>query len=459
MHKPPLMDTHMIPSIFKAYDIRGAYPEEIDEKAAYLIGKAFVTFLKCKKLIVGRDMRVSSPGLALAFMEGASDLGADILDIGEVCTDATYFASGKLNLPAVMLTASHNPPHYNGLKFSKPGAVAVNQDTGLWAMREIIEKGEFKAASKAKGKIIKKDVLKDYVRHVHSFIEYKKLKRMRVAVDAGNGMAGKIIPLVFNGLPIEIVPLFFELDGRFPNHLADPSKNENLMWLQNAVRKKKCDFGMAFDGDADRIFFVDENGETINSSLITSLIAKTMLAKHPKSTIIYNVVCGHAVPETIATYGGKAVIERVGHSFIKATMRKTNAIFGGEHSAHYYYRDNYFADSGVISSLIICEVLSQEGKPLSALLDEFRTYLTLEETSIMVKDKDATIKKIKDYFSKKPREKPRKISELDGLTMEFSDWWFNMRPSNTEPLLRLNMEAKDMETLKKMKKEIISQYS
>ena len=441
-------------SIFKAYDIRGVYPEELDEKSAYLIGKAFVSFLQCKKVIVGRDMRVSSPALALAFMEGATDMGADALDVGEVCPDATYYASGALGLPAVMFTASHNPPHYNGVKFSKKGAVPVNQDTGLQTMRGIIEKNTFNPVSKIKGKTIKKDILEDYVRHVHTFIDKNKLGKMRVAVDAGNGMAGKIIPLVFKGLPVEIVPLFFELDGSFPNHLADPSKTENLMWLQDAVKKKKCAFGMGFDGDADRIFFVDERGEAIRSTLITALIAKTMLGKHPKSTIIYNAVTGHAVRETVEKYGGKPLIERVGHSFIKGTMRKHNAVFGGEHSAHYYYRDNYFADSGIISSLIVCEVISKEGKPLSKLLDEFRIYSTLEETNVPVANNDTIIKRIKEAFAK-GKEKP-KILDLDGLTMEFKEWWFNVRPSNTEPLLRLNMEALTPGLLEKKKKDVLS---
>ncbi len=443
----------MLSTIFKAYDVRGVYPQELDEKAAYLVGKAFVSFLTCKEVIVGRDMRLSSPALAVAFIEGVRDMGADAIDIGEVCTDATYFASGMLNKPAVMFTASHNPPHYNGIKFSKAGAVPVNQDTGLEAMRTIIEQGKFKAVSKTKGKIIEKDVLTEYVRHVHSFIDMKTLKKMKIAVDAGNGMAGKIIPLVYQNLPMEVVPLFFELDGRFPNHLADPSKTENLAWLQSAVKKKKCHFGMAFDGDADRIFFVDEKGDTVHSSLITALISKVMLEKHPKSSIVYNLVVSHVVPETVEKYGGKAIMERVGHSFIKDTMRKRNAVFGGEHSAHYYFKDNYFADSGIIASLILCEYLSSEKRPLSRILDEFRTYAMQEETSVKVTDKDKKIAQIKAFYGKL---QPKKITELDGLTVEFPDWWFNVRPSNTEPLLRLNMEAKTPLLLKDKLKELLS---
>jgi phosphomannomutase len=438
--------------IFKAYDIRGIYPEELDEKAAYLVGKAFVSFLKCKDVIVGRDMRLSSPALALAFAEGVKEMGADVVDIGEVCTDATYFASGCLKKPAVMFTASHNPPHYNGLKFSKAGAVPINEDTGLKQMKTIIGKNMFKPVKKGKGNIVEKNILDDYVKHVYSFVNTKKLKKMKVAVDAGNGMAGKIVPLVYRRLPVEIVPLFFELDGRFPNHLADPSKPENLAWLQDAVKKKKCDFGMAFDGDADRIFFVDEKGDNVHSSLITALISKVMLEKHPKSATVYNLVCSHVVPETIEKYGGRAIMERVGHSFIKDTMRKKNAIFGGEHSAHYYYKENYYADSGIITSVILCEVLSKERKPLSMLLDEFRTYAMQPETSITVLDKGGTIKKIKQHYSK---QEPKKIMEMDGLTVEFEDWWFNVRPSNTEPLLRVNMEARTEKLLALKRKELM----
>jgi phosphomannomutase len=441
----------MLSKIFKAYDVRGIYPETINEEVVYKIGRAFVYFLKCKDVVVGTDMRISSPKLSKAFMDGVTDQGADAIFIGQVCTDATYFASGFLDKPAVMFTASHNPKQYNGLKFSKAGAVPVNQDTGLQQMKSIIENEEY-AKSEKKGSIIKKDVYRDYVNHVHKFIDADSLKKLKIAVDAGNGMAGKMIPLVYNSLNAKIMPLYFDLDGNFPNHPADPSKYENLAELQKAVREKNCDFGMAFDGDADRIFFVDENGEVINSNLISSLIIKNILAKNNGEIVIYNLVCSKIVPETIKKYSGVPMIERVGHSFIKETMRKTKALFACEHSAHYYYRDNYRADSGIITSLIVAEIVSQENKPLSKLLDEFRKYHTIEETNAEVNDKGAKMDEIEAIYRK---QKPKSISRLDGVSVEFDSWRFNVRPSNTEPLLRLNLEADTEEMMEEKKEELL----
>ena len=339
--------------IFKAYDVRGIYGKNICEDVAYKIGRAFVFFLKCKDIIVGTDMRISSPKLSKAFMKGVIDQGANAIFIGQVCTDATYFASGFLNKPAVMFTASHNPAEYNGMKFTRENAIPLNQDTGLNKIRSIIENKEYDKSRPKKGKLVKKDVLKGYVNHARKFIDVKKLRKLKVAVDAGNGMAGKIVPLVYDRLPVSVIPLYFKLDGTFPNHPADPSKYENLVQLQKTVAEKGCDFGVAFDGDADRIFFVDEKGKVINSSLISSLIIKNILQKNRGKRVIHNVVCSRIVPETIKRYGGKPVIERVGHSFIKDTMRKTKAVFACEHSAHYYYKDNYRADSGMITSLIV----------------------------------------------------------------------------------------------------------
>ena len=282
----------MLSEIFKAYDIRGVYPDTFNEEIVYKIGRAFAYFLKSKKIIVGTDMRISSPKLSKALMKGITDQGTNTIFIGEVCTDAVYFASGFLNKPGVMFTASHNPPRYNGMKLCRESAIPINENTGLQRIKQIIENEEYdKNKTKKMGKIIKRDILKGYVRHVHKFIDVKKLKKLKIAVDAGNGMAGKIIPLVYKDLPGKISPLYFKLDGRFPNHLADPSKLENLKQLQKTVKEKKCDFGMAFDGDADRIFFVDENGNTINSSLISSLIVKNILLKRKHSKIIHNVVC------------------------------------------------------------------------------------------------------------------------------------------------------------------------
>mgnify|MGYP001565620179 FL=1 len=460
----------MLSEIFKAYDVRGIYGKNLSEDIAYKIGRAFVYFLKsresqkaismmtgnakrlpaCKDVVVGTDMRLSSPKLSSAFMKGVIEQGANAIFIGQVCTDAVYFASGFLNKPAVMFTASHNPPQYNGIKLCKENAIPINEDTGLKQIKFILEKNQYKKIKiKKQGKIIKKDILKDYARHVRKFINIKKLRNLKIAADAGNGMAGKMIPLVFEGLAVEIVPLYFKLDGTFPNHPADPIKRENLAELQKTVRERNCDFGIAFDGDADRIFFIDENGAIVNSSLISALIIRHILMKGKREKIIYNLVCSHIVPETIKKYGGKPVIERVGHSFIKETMRKTKAIFACEHSAHYYYRDNYRADSGIITSLIVAEIVSRENKPMSVLLNDFRKYHTIEETSIEVKDKKAKLDEIELLYKK---QSPKKISKLDGITVEFDNWWFNVRPSNTEPLLRLNLEA-DSEKLMKEKRE------
>ena len=443
----------MLSEIFKAYDVRGIYGQNLTEDVAYKIGRAFVYFLKCNDVIVGTDMRISSPKLSKAFMKGVLEQGASAIFIGQVCTDAVYFASGFLNKPSVMFTASHNPPQYNGIKFCKSDAIPINEDTGLKAMKSIIEQEQYKKNKiKKTGQSFKRNILKDYVKHVKKFIDIKKLQKLKIAVDAGNGMAGKIIPLVYKNLPVRIVPLYFELDGTFPNHPADPIKKENLVELQKIVMEKHCDFGIAFDGDADRIFFIDDNGDVINSSLISSLIIKYILKKTPKRKIIYNIVCSHIVPETIKKYGGIPIIERVGHSFIKEAMRKTKAIFACEHSAHYYYRDNYRADSGIITSLIVSEIVSKENRPLSELLEEFRKYHTIEETNIEVKDKNAKLNEIESIYKK---QNPKNISKIDGITVEFNDWWFNARPSNTEPLLRLNLEADSEELMKEKKEELM----
>ncbi|MBI2655189.1 phosphomannomutase/phosphoglucomutase [Candidatus Woesearchaeota archaeon] len=470
----------MLSEIFKAYDVRGIYGQSLTEDIAYKIGRAFVYFLKCREVVVGTDMRVSSPKLSKALMKGITEQGTNAIFIGQVCTDAVYFASGFLNKPAVMFTASHNPKQYNGMKFCREDAIPINNDTGLQKIKSIIEneeydktksrmrvslghkraKGELSQVTRTrsqltkKGKIIKKEILNEYVNHVKKFIDVKKLRKLKIAVDAGNGMAGKVIPLVFNGLPIKIIPLYFKLDGTFPNHPADPSKSENLAELQKSVRKHKCDFGMAFDGDADRIFFVDEKGSIVNSSLISSLIVKNILtkSKNKNQKIIHNVVCSRIVPETIMKFGGTPIIERVGHSFIKETMRKTKALFACEHSAHYYYRDNYRADSGIITSLIVAEIVSKENKKLSELLDEFRKYFTIEETNVEVEDKEAKMNEIESIYKK---QNPKRISRLDGVTIEFNDWWFNVRPSNTEPLLRLNLEANSRELMERKKGEVL----
>ena len=448
----------MLSEIFMAYDVRGIYGKNLTDDVAYKIGRAFVSFLRCREVVVGYDMRVSSPKLAKAFMKGVNEQGADAIDIGMVSTDGLYFALGFLNKPGVMFTASHNPKEYNGLKFCREKAVPINEDTGLQKIRTIAEKIQLGKNNTKKndktektGKIIKKNILEDYARHVLSFIHKDKIKKLEIAADAGNGMAGKMVPLVYDKLPVKIMPLYFELDGTFPNHPADPSKYENLKELQKAVKKEKCDFGMAFDGDADRVFFIDENGNIINSSLISSLIIKNILKKYPNKKIIYNLVCSKIVPETIEKYGGKAVMERVGHSFIKDTMKKINAIFACEHSAHYYFRKNFNADSGLIASVIVAEIISKENMPLSDLLKEFEKYYKIEETNFEVEDKDKKLQQIKKHYKKM---NPRKIMEIDGVSVEFKDYWFNVRPSNTEPLLRLNLEAVSKEIMEEKREDI-----
>lgn len=436
-------------SIFKAYDIRGIYGTDLTEETAFKIGKAFVDFLECKKLVLGHDMRLSAPKLVNEFIKGANEQGCDVVNIGFVSTDTLYFASGKLDLPGVMFTASHNPPEWNGMKFCKEGASPINYDNGIKHMEEKVKNDSFKQ-SETKGKVSEEDVLKDFVKHVRSFVDFENLSKLKIAVDAGNGMAGKIIPKIFENSNIEIVPLYFDLDGKFPNHLADPSKFENLKDLQKEVLENECDFGMAFDGDADRVFFINEQGKVIDSSLISSLIIKNILEKNPDEKVIYNLVCSKAVPEIIKENNGQPIKERVGHSYIKETMKKTNAIFGCEHSAHYYYRDNFRADSGIITSVIVLEIISKENKKLSQLTEEFRRYSKIEETSVKVKDKDKKLAEIEENYSNKGNS-----SKLDGITVEFEDWWFNVRPSNTEPLLRLNLEANSDELMNQKKSELL----
>jgi len=427
-------------TIFKAYDIRGLYPEQLDEGIARRIGWAFATFCAGGRVLLGRDMRTSSPALAAAFAEGAQASGATIVDLGEVSTDALYFASGHLDLPGAMFTASHNPGHYNGLKLCRPRAAPIGSDSGLAELRALAE-SEDAGEARASGAAEKMDILPEYAEHCRSFIDTSSLRPLRVAIDAGNGMAGKTVPLVFDTLPFEVVPLYFELDGTFPNHPANPIEAENLVHLQRTVLDEGCDLGIAFDGDADRMFLVDEKAELVQGSTTTALVADRLLKRHPGEAVIYNLICSWTVREVIEENGGRPIRTRVGHSFIKEVMADTGAIFGGEHSGHYYFRDNFRADSGMIAALIVLEAISDAQQPLSEMLRSFHRYEASGEINSVVGDQAATIERLAAHFSDGRQDR------TDGLTVEYDDWWFNCRASNTEPLLRLNLEARTKELM------------
>ena len=419
--------------IFKAYDIRGIYPDEMDESVARRVGGAFAEFTEATRIVVGRDMRMSSPALAGGFIEGATSAGADVVDVGEVSTDALYFASGRLDAPGGMFTASHNPPRYNGLKLCREKAAPIGIESGLAEIRDLA--GGEPRRSETPGSVKEMNILEDYATHCRSFVDESVLRPLKVAVDAGNGMAGKTVPIVFGPLPFEVSPLYFELDGTFPNHLANPIEPENLVDLQKTVIDHGCDIGLAFDGDADRVFLVDENADLVSGSHTTALVAQGLLKKYPGEAIIYNLICSWTVPEVIEENGGRPVRTRVGHSFIKQVMAETGAIFGGEHSGHYYFRDNFRADSGMIAALLVLEAISESGTPLSELLQPFQRYSDSGEINFEVTDQKAAIDRVAEAFS------DGKHDRTDGLTVEYNDWWFNLRASNTEPLLRLNLEA------------------
>lgn len=438
--------------IFKAYDIRGKYGEELSDETAYKIGKAAVEFLGCEKIAVGWDMRNSTPAIKRNFEKGVTEMGCDVLELGQVCSDAVYFASGKMGIPAVMITASHNPPEYNGLKFCRAGAKPLGLDSGLDEIKKLVDKNEFSPPAE-RGTIDKQDIMPEYVSHVRSFIDTGKLRKLKIAADAGNGMAGIIVPKVFEGLPVKIQPLYFELDGSFPNHPANPADYKNLEDLREKILEENCDFGMAFDGDADRIILVDEQGKIVDASHLSALIAQELLKKSPGEQIVYSIVSSDIVPETVEQSGGTAVLEKVGHSHIKKKMRETDAIFGCEASAHYYYRDHYYADSAMITALIVAEIVSREGKKMSELINPYAKYCKIEETNLKVNDKQGAIEKLKRHYE---NLSPQKITTIDGLRADFDSWWFCVRPSNTEPVLRLNLEAKVEGLMEDKKRELIN---
>ena len=426
--------------IFKAYDIRGVVPDQLDEDAARRIGAAFAHWSRAPRIAVGRDVRPSSPGLAAAFSGGVASRGVGVMDLGLASTDLLYLASGQLDVPGCMLTASHNPPHYNGLKLCLAGAAPVGQDTGLREIRGLAERDEYPPAP-GRGTIEPADLLDRYVEHVVGFVDVSGLRPLTVVADTANGMGGLVVPAVFDRLPFKLVPLYFELDGTFPNHPADPIDPGNQRDLVAAVTEHGADVGLAFDGDADRVFLVDERAEGVSGSLVTALVAEAMLERHPGSRIVHNLICSWVVPEVIRERGGEPIRTRVGHSFIKQVMAETGAVFGGEHSGHYYFREHYRADSGLIAALLVLERLSAADVPLSELLQPYRRYHASGEINSVVADQAGSIGRVARAFADGRQDR------LDGLTVEYDDWWFNVRPSNTEPLLRLNVEARTPELL------------
>jgi phosphomannomutase len=426
--------------LFKAYDVRGVVPDELDEDLARSIGAAFAEWSGVEAVAIGRDCRLSSPSLAAALGDGITSRGADVIDIGLASTDLLYFTSGSRSVAGIMLTASHNPPEYNGMKFCLPGATPVGQDTGLGEIRDLAERHAF-APRAAGGTVRREEMLEAYVEHVLSFVDVSAMRPLTVVADTANGMGGLVVPPVFERLPMTLVHLYPELDGTFPNHPADPMDPENQQDLKRELLGRKADVGLAFDGDADRVFLVDEHADGVSGSEVTALVATAMLERHPGAKVVYNLICSWAVPEVIREHGGEPIRTRVGHSFIKQVMAESGAVFGGEHSGHYYFRENYRADSGLIAAVVVLERLSRSPEPLSAVLTPFRRYHDSGEINSRVDDSKAKIEELAAAY------RDGRPDRTDGLTVEFEDWWFNVRPSNTEPLLRLNVEAKTEELL------------
>jgi len=440
--------------IVKAYDIRGEVPAELDEAIARDLGAAFVRVLDAGTIVTGHDMRDSSIPLSRAFAEGATGQGADVIEAGLASTDLLYFAAGSLDVPGAMFTASHNPAKYNGIKLCRAGAAPVGQDTGLADIRALVERG-VPAYGGTRGTVTSRDLLEDYAGYLRGLVDLSAGRRLTVVVDAGNGMAGHTVPTVLAGLPLDVVPLYFELDGTFPNHEANPLVAANLVDLQRTVRERRADLGLAFDGDADRCFVVDERGEPVPPSAVTALVAVRELAREPGATIIYNLITSHAVPEIVREHGGVPVRTRVGHSFIKAEMARTGAIFGGEHSAHYYFRDFWRADTGMLAALHVLAALGSQDRTLSQLMAEFTRYAASGEINSAVDDQAAATARVEEGFA---RREGAVLDHTDGLTVELPDGsWFNLRPSNTEPLLRLNVEAPDQARMADLRDEVLGQ--
>jgi phosphomannomutase len=441
-------------AIVKAYDIRGVVPDELDEDLARAFGAAFVRVAGAGggAVVVGMDMRPSSPSLVAAFAEGACSQGADVIDIGLASTDQLYFASGDLDLPGAMFTASHNPARYNGIKLCRAGATPVGRDSGLAEVRRLAEDG-VPGFSGTAGTVTRRDVLPSYGDYLRSLVDLRAVRPLTVVVDAANGMAGHTVPAVFDGLPVTLVPMYFELDGTFPNHEANPLEPANLTDLQARVREVGADIGLAFDGDADRCFVVDERGEPVSPSAVTAMVAVRELAKHPGATVIHNLITSRAVPEIVREHGGVPVRTRVGHSFIKEEMARTDAVFGGEHSAHYYFREFWRADTGMLAALHVLSALAGQTRPLSEFAAQFARYVASGEINSEVPDPAGRTEAVRAAFAGRPAVD---TDDLDGLTVTTADWWFNLRASNTEPLLRLNVEAAEHATMASVRDEVLA---
>jgi len=444
-------------SIVKAYDVRGVVPDQLDAGVARALGAAFASVVGATggsvagatggsvvgatggAVVLGRDMRPSSPELLAAFAEGVNAQGADVIDIGLASTDQLYFASGRLDLPGAMFTASHNPARHNGIKLCRAGAVPVGEGSGLEEVRELAERGVPDVEGR-RGSVTTRDLLPAYAEHLRSLVDLSGNRRLKVVVDAGNGMGGHTVPTVLQGLPVDLVPMYFELDGTFPHHEANPLDPANLVDLQARVRAEGADIGLAFDGDADRCFVVDERGEPFSPSAVTAMVAVRELGRHPGATVLHNLITSRAVPEIVREHGGVPVRTRVGHSFIKAQMAATGAVFGGEHSAHYYFRDFWSADTGMLAALHVLSALGEQDEPLSVLGAHYERYVASGEINSVVADQQAAVAAVRGRYAGR---QDVTVDELDGMTVLAPDWWFNLRASNTEPLLRLNVEAAD----------------
>ena len=444
-----------IPNIFKAYDIRGLVGSELTKQFAFSTGVAFAKFLELQRepatVVIGEDMRPSSPELAEAFAAGVTSQGLDVIRIGLASTDMLYFAAGKLNLPGAMFTASHNPAEYNGIKLCLSGARPIGKESGLLIIEKFVREG-VPVSMRPIGIESKRDMLDEYVDHLLSLVDLSQIRKLNVVIDAGNGMAGHTAPAVFKRINADVTEMFYELDGSFPNHEANPIDEANLKDLKKMVKKKGADIGLAFDGDADRCFLVDENGDAVNPSLLTALIADRELAKLPGSPIIYNLISSRAVKEIIEERGGKPLRSRVGHSYIKAMMADSGAIFGGEHSGHFYFSEFWRADSGMLAALHAIAALGSSKVKLSELLKPYSRYVASGEINSKVADGAAKIEELKAIYGNKAEVV---IDELDGLSVDGDTWWFNVRASNTEPLLRLNVEAKTQAQMSKLRDEVL----